>query len=196
MTRAAVAVFVLFTLSSTQAPAQTAEDSAAVEACLKVAEVRREAANKDTAPDAKPGPEAHLDAVGTAARYAAESCIGIVADPCLQTEEGSSTYGMMACIGRELDVWDARLNAAYKDALSPDPDSGINGNYTEIQQQQYRKIQRSWIPWRDATCEVLHADGIPIYGSDSKVSGVYCNMLLTAEQALRLTGALSKGFDN
>jgi uncharacterized protein YecT (DUF1311 family) len=195
MTRIAVAVFVLFMLSCTPAPAQTADDTAAVEACLKVTEARREEAS-NAAADPKPGPEAHLDAAGTTARYAAQSCIGIVSDPCMQTEEGSSTYGMLACIGREIDVWDARLNAAYKDALSPDSDLGMNKSYTGIQQQQYRKVQRSWIPWRDATCEVLHADGIPIYGSDSKVSGAYCLMRLTAEQALRLSGVLSTGYDN
>ncbi len=35
----------------------------------------------------------------------------------------------------------------------------------EMEAKQLRKIQAAWIPFRDATCEVLYSDGIPIYGS-------------------------------
>lgn len=195
MTRAALAFTIAFAMLPIPALSQAAEDSANVEGCLEAAKARREVANKNTSDETafKTGAEAHLDRAGSAALYAAESCIGIVADPCLQTDEGSSTFGMLACIGRELDVWDKRLNTAYKDALAPGSDLGMNKSQTDIQIQQYRKIQRSWIPWRDATCEVLHADGIPLYGSDSRVTGAYCHLQLTAEQALRLSGELSNG---
>jgi uncharacterized protein YecT (DUF1311 family) len=195
MNRAALAFMIAFAMLPIPAFSQTAEDSAAVESCLDAAKTRRDVANKAAADETtfKPGAEAHLDRAGSAALYAAESCIGSVADPCLQTDEGSSTYGMLACIEREFDVWDKRLNTAYKEAIAPDTDLGLNKSQTDIQIQQYRKIQRNWIPWRDATCEVLHADGIPLYGSDSKVTGAYCHLQLTAEQALRLSGELSTG---
>jgi uncharacterized protein YecT (DUF1311 family) len=195
MNRITLAFMIALAMLPNPALTQTAEDSAAIEGCLKIANARREEANNIVADGTafKTGAEAHLDRAGSTALYAAESCIGIVADPCLQTDEGSSTYGMLACIGRELDVWDKRLNTAYKNAIAPEADLGMNKNQTDIQIQQYRKIQRSWIPWRDATCEVLHADGIPLYGSDSRVTGAYCHLQLTAEQALRLSGELSNG---
>jgi uncharacterized protein YecT (DUF1311 family) len=179
------------------ASAQTAEDIAAVEACLKTAETRREDAAKATPPETtKPGPEAHLDDAAALARYAPESCIGIVSTPCMQTDEGMSTLGMMTCLGRELEVWDARLNKAYKDAIKPDADSGLDAKSSELVQQNYKTVQRNWIPWRDATCDVLHADGIPIYGSQSKVDAVNCLLNLTARQALWLEGSLGYGSDN
>jgi uncharacterized protein YecT (DUF1311 family) len=197
MTRTIFALPILFTFLTVPAIAQIAEDKASVEACLKTAEAWREEASK-AAPDnatPKPGPEAHLDAAAVVARSAAESCIGIVADPCMQTDEGSSTYGMQGCIERELEVWDARLNAAYKDAISSSSDNGLDAKANEVVIQNYRAVQRAWIPWRDATCDVLHSDGIPIYGSQSKVDGAYCSMRLTAQQALRLEGALRLGLE-
>jgi uncharacterized protein YecT (DUF1311 family) len=198
MTRAALIIAIHLVLASTPAAAQTTEDMDAVQACLMAADKRRteaNAASNDTE-NPKAGPDAHLDAAAALAKSAAESCIGFVADPCMQTDEGSSTYGMLACIGRELEVWDKRLNAAYKDAISPPGDEGLDEKAAEVVKQQYRTIQRSWIPWRDATCEVLHSDGIPIYGSQSKVDGAYCNMRLTAKQALWLEGSAPLGLEN
>ena len=58
-----------------------------------------------------------------------------------------------------------------------------------------RKIQAAWIPWRDATCEELYAEGIPIHGSLAKVDAVYCTMVLTARQALWMEGLLTLGFE-
>lgn len=73
-----------------------------------------------------------------------DECIGTIADPCLETDEGQSTYGMIACSGRELAVWDAMLNdnyAALKDTL---PESGFRA---------LRDTQLKWIAYRDAKCE-------------------------------------------
>jgi uncharacterized protein YecT (DUF1311 family) len=56
-------------------------------------------------------------------------------------------------------------------------------------------VQTAWIPWRDATCEVLYSNGIPLYGEDAKVESVYCNMVLTARQALSVEGKMIMSFD-
>ena len=89
----------------------------------------------------------------------------------METEEAASTYGMMDCYGRESEVWDARLNASYREHMAPETGPGTNAVTDEMEARQLRKVQTAWIPWRDATCEVLHSDGIPIYGSLAKVDG-------------------------
>jgi uncharacterized protein YecT (DUF1311 family) len=211
MTRAAIALLsaaCAFAMAVAATPAaaqaetkQAAGDAAVVKACLDVAEARREASAKaDEARDAasegaKPdtGPEAHLDAAARVAGYAPENCIGALAGPCMETEEGASTYGMLDCIGRERDVWDARLNAAYRERLA---ESGSSAAITETVTKQLRKIQLAWIPWRDATCEDLHSDGIPIYGSLGKVDAASCYMMLTARQALWMEGKLMMDTEN
>jgi uncharacterized protein YecT (DUF1311 family) len=64
-----------------------------------------------------------------------------------------------------------------------------------MEAKQLRKIQAAWTLWRDATCEVLYSEGIPIDGSSAKVDAVYCDMALTARQALWMEGSLSLGFE-
>ena len=182
-----------------------ARDTAVVKACLDVGESRRvaaeaaEAANAvspdETKMEKKTGPEGHLEAAALTAAYAPESCIGVLASPCMETEEAGSTYGMMDCYGRELEVWDARLNASYRERLAPQTGPGSNAATEETEAKQLRKIQATWIPWRDATCEVLYSDGIPIYGSMAKIDAVHCNMVLTARQALWIEGLLTLGFE-
>lgn len=183
---------------------ELARDAAVVQACLDVAEARRVAAEATedsnaaspgaTEKDKNAGPEGHLDAAVLIAGYAPESCIGVVSDPCMESEEASSTIGMMHCYGRESEVWDARLNASYRAQMAPQ--TGPTNAVTDaMEAKQLRKIQAAWIPWRDATCEVLHSDGIPIYGSLGKVDGVYCIMVLTARQALWMEGLLKLGFE-
>jgi uncharacterized protein YecT (DUF1311 family) len=113
----------------------------------------------------------------------------------METEEGASTYGMMDCYGRESEVWDARLNASYRERMAPQIGPGSNAANDKIEAKQLRKIQAAWIPWRDATCEVLYSEGIPLHGSLGKVDGVYCNMVLTARQALWMEGLLTLGFE-
>jgi uncharacterized protein YecT (DUF1311 family) len=180
-----------------------ARDAAVVQACLDVVEARRVAAevsvaanvasSGETEKEKKTGPEGHLEAAALKAGYAPESCIGLLSDPCMRTEEGASTYGMMDCYGRESEVWDARLNASYRERLVPR--TGFNAADEETEAKQLRKIQAAWTPWRDATCEVLYSEGIPLHGSLGKVDGVYCNMVLTARQALWMEGLFTLGFE-
>lgn len=182
-----------------------ARDAAVVQACLDVAEARRAvaeapedsnaAAPGEAETEKKAGPEGHLEAAALMAGYAAESCIGVVSSPCMESEEASSTNGMMDCYGRESEVWDARLNASYREQMAPQTGPATNAVTDAMEAKQLRKIQTAWIPWRDATCEVLYSDGIPIYGSLGRVDGVHCIMVLTARQALWMEGLLKLGFE-
>ena len=184
------------------------QDAATIKACLdfvdaKTGEVnarRQKEAENETpgtvAPDVKKGeqktgPEAYLEAVAQSKpKFASENCIGIVADECLSTDPGG-TLGMMLCFGREYDVWDARLNASYREQT----DTSSKKPEDETTTKHLRKVQTAWIPWRDATCEVLYTNGIPLYGSEAKIEGVYCDMMLTARQALWMEGKSVNSFD-
>jgi uncharacterized protein YecT (DUF1311 family) len=184
------------------------KDAATVKTCLDVVDARIEEENAlrqtetenaaaanvapDVTTDKKTGPEAYLEASAQIRpRFASENCIGIVADACLATDDGQTTLGMMECFGREQSVWDARLNSSYREqtaaSLKKPEDTAVA--------KHLRKVQAAWIPWRDATCEVIYANGIPLYGSDSKVDSVYCDMVLTARQSLSVEGKMIMSFD-
>lgn len=101
---------------------------------------------------------------------------------------------MINCIGREWEVWDARLNASYRERMAPQVGPATNALTDELEAKQLRKIQTAWIPWRDAMCEVLYSEGIPIHGSLGRVDGAHCNMALTARQALWMEGLFLPAF--
>jgi uncharacterized protein YecT (DUF1311 family) len=185
-------------------------DAETVKACLDFVEfkqgedetVRREkdAANGAAASvspnvatgEPRTGPEAYLEAAAQSRpHFAAENCIGIVSDACLATDDGQGTVGLMECYGREREVWDTRLNARYREQTAISSDKPEE----EMVAKHLLKVQTSWINWRDATCEVLYLDGIPLYGSDAKIEGVYCDMVLTAHQALWMEGKMVLSFD-
>ena len=200
----AMAVFATRAAAEETPEEMLTRDAAVVQACLDVAEARRLVAEAPDDPNAvspgekekekKTGPESHLEAAALLAGYAAESCIGVVSDPCMGTEEASSTNGMMNCYGRENEVWDTRLNTSYRERMAPQT-GPTNAVTDEVEARQLRKIQAAWITFRNATCEVLYSDGIPIYGSLGRVDGVYCIMVLTARQALWMEGLLELGFE-
>jgi uncharacterized protein YecT (DUF1311 family) len=90
-----VTIFLIFlagaaAAASAQTGHQAADDSNAVQDCVKTA--------------AGPG----VDYVK------AERCIGVVANPCLDGDKATSTAAMNACIDRERSVWDDILNETYR----------------------------------------------------------------------------------
>lgn len=102
-------------------------------------------------------------------------CIGVVADPCMETDEWMTTVGMTACASREADIWDELLNRHYQKArsiLSEEASAGL------------RDVQRLWIEYRDANCAFprLQFGGGTMAGPIS----AYCVMEMTARRALEL----------
>lgn len=107
-----------------------------------------------------------------------EACIGIIADPCLETPEGQSTHGMVACIGAETEVWDGMLNADYARLMEMlDP----------AQQAALREAQRAWIASRDLDCAMPH---VIVDGTMAQPWGASCLMDATARRVLWLRGFL------
>jgi uncharacterized protein YecT (DUF1311 family) len=117
------------------------------------------------------------------------TCIGSSANNCMETTEGGwSTYGMSQCLDRELQYWDARLNAAYKTVRATrkatDKEMADLGSAAPSQGDALKNMQRAWIAYRDATCDYERSLwGGSTGGGPATVS---CLMYMTAEQALYL----------
>jgi uncharacterized protein YecT (DUF1311 family) len=103
----------------------------------------------------------------------ARACVGRVSSPCMQTPEGQSTQGTVACAQRETQIWDALLNEAYSKLLT-----SLNSEAAE----DVRKAQRIWLTLRDADCRV------PYYfyegGTIVQVLGASCLLDHTADRAI------------
>lgn len=128
--------------------------------------------------------------LGTRQGLEREACIGIAAGRCMESEGGYSTVGMSYCLGQELDLWDARLNAAYGDVMAEakrtDAEMAGLGSAAEQQEPLLQEMQRKWIGFRDAACgyERSRWGG----GTGGGPASVNCSLTLTARQALWLEG--------
>jgi uncharacterized protein YecT (DUF1311 family) len=104
------------------------------------------------------------------------ACGGLVARPCLSTEAGTTTTGMVACSAREELAWQslrdevlARLTEA---AMSDDSRSHLQG------------AESAWTAWRDAECPArAHAHAA---GAMRQLSAAACRLDLMRERVLQL----------
>jgi len=162
------------------APVQP-KDASAVEACLRLAQ-KIEDARGTHEPDElaeEPGPAGRLSAAREAAMGEAGNCLGVVATACIQAEGNMSASVLVSCYARERDVWDARLNAAYKKVLASAEGEDVADGF--------RKVQRAWIAFRDASCA---QPAIFFKGTMAVPMEAYCVMKMTAQQALWLEAYL------
>jgi uncharacterized protein YecT (DUF1311 family) len=115
------------------------------------------------------------------------------------------------CIGAELDIWDALLNAAYRKRLGlPPPD--LESDETSEQEaakpraaeplpdcqpirceisanDNLRKTQRAFAAWRDAVCDQTYIESQG--GRENQIDISRCHMNLTARQYFWIEGGLS-----
>jgi len=110
-----------------------------------------------------------------AAERDGRSCIGRISKPCMQEPGGETTAGMKMCTGRELEAWDAQLNAEYQRLLGK-----LQGEAAE----KIRGAQRAWITMRDGDCDLSYTafEGGTIAG----VIAGNCLLDRTATRALQL----------
>jgi uncharacterized protein YecT (DUF1311 family) len=81
-------------------------------------------------------------------KAAPESCIEIVANPCLKGDEAAaSDREVIDCMDREQAAWDQLLNDAY---------ARLRVKLDETQQGKLRDMQRAWIADRKLTCDFLY----------------------------------------
>lgn len=109
---------------------------------------------------------------------AMHDCIGVASNACMdQTEGGSSTPVMGACLDRERDYWDDRLNRVYGE---------LRNSYAAQAEVSgaLRDMQRAWISYRDTRCAYIGAQWSGGTGMGPAITG--CKMVTTAEQTLLL----------
>lgn len=92
-----------------------------------------------------------------------------------------------ACAYQDWEAADAKLNAAYQDAMALLDE--WDANLPEAEQggaQALKEAQRAWITFRDKACE---AEGYAFKGGSAEPLLVYgCMRLLTEERTAHLTG--------
>jgi len=104
-----------------------------------------------------------------------ETCVGVIADACLDKSEDPSTYGMAECSKREYLVWDERLNATYRKMMA---------ELERDQQRELRDLQRAWIAFSDKKCSFYRV--MQPHGSIVIPIASYCAMRESGRQAVFL----------
>jgi uncharacterized protein YecT (DUF1311 family) len=92
---------------------------------------------------------------------------------CQDDSEGV-TLEMHECIGKELELQDARLNRAYR---------VLRSEVSQERRRQLTGVQRAWLQYRDANCD-FYAD--PAGGTAASLSAHACVLRMTAERAVEL----------
>jgi uncharacterized protein YecT (DUF1311 family) len=109
----------------------------------------------------------------------AERCIDTIADPCLKRPAANSTAGQVACVDRELAVWDDILNETFR---------RLRDKLDAEQKIKLRDMQRAWIESRDKTCAFYwdyHQGTIAV------PMAAFCRNRETARRALLLLSFLN-----
>ena len=115
---------------------------------------------------------------------AQDSCIGIIADPCLEKDETRSTADKNACTDRELAVWDDMLNDTFR---------RLRDKLDDQQKTKLRDMQRAWIAYKEKTC-AFYWDYYQ--GTMASPMSSYCVTKETARRALFLGGFLEDAESN
>jgi uncharacterized protein YecT (DUF1311 family) len=164
-----------------------AEDRAAVASCLDlVAQAHKrhyEAVNKAEVEGEGAQKTEKLDAAewlrhaGERAGIDETTCVGVVSAPCQQTYQGSTEAGSVACLRRELAVWDERLNKSYKQWIDGCGETKVCA--------ARRKFARVWVAARDARCALPL---IELQGTMANPLTASCLLDVTARHAIWLGG--------
>lgn len=106
-----------------------------------------------------------------ASRMALEACVGVIFDPCIETDGGETTIGMLQCYRAEGAAWTVELEAAVARAMDD-----------EERRPWLGPAQDAWIAWRDAEC--AYRASLFLGGSMARVLSAACLADLTAARAI------------
>ena len=105
---------------------------------------------------------------------ALNACQGVGSQPCMNSDGGASTMGMVMCLSAEGEAWTSLMDAAQARLAAANPDTA--GALTRAQQQ--------WREYRDAECSysvVRWGEG-----SGAQVQYAGCMSNLAADRAIAL----------
>jgi uncharacterized protein YecT (DUF1311 family) len=105
-----------------------------------------------------------------------ETCIGVVATPCIGDEGARAPSEIIACFDREQLAWDQLLNTAYRK---------LQTSLADDQRNKLRAMQRSWLETRERTCAFYYQY---FQGSMANPMMANCQNRETARRALFLLG--------
>jgi uncharacterized protein YecT (DUF1311 family) len=94
---------------------------------------------------------------------------------CMASPDGQSTLGMIQCMQEETERQDARLNVAYRKAMT---------DLTPQEKDRLKTAQRAWITFRDADCAALWDPDN--WGTLSKVTANQCTLDRTIARTIEL----------
>ncbi len=119
----------------------------------------------------------------------AYQCVGLAAGACSELPRGDSIFGMTTCVQKERAYWLERTEAALDDLarMSAEIDQQY-GSGASIAPAT-AAMQRSWIDFRDAICEVR----LDLF-DDGKLRRDLCLMEFDGEQAIYLIGLMERQF--
>ncbi len=95
-------------------------------------------------------------------------------DKCLGSPDGQSTMGMISCTDAELQVQEARLNAAYSRTMA-----SLNAR----QKTRLRAAERAWLAFRDAECASYEDQD---WGTISRINASACVLRMTVQRTIDL----------
>ena len=108
-----------------------------------------------------------------------EDCIFLNAAVCMDKPENGSTLCQRICNAREIIIWDELLNSRYQRLRKVVSKDGA---------QKLKLMQRAWISWRNAKCEMPYIlfEGGTLAGP----LAAGCTLKATAVRAIELGDAL------
>lgn len=121
-------------------------------------------------------------------RAAGEACVGRILRPCMARPEGETTVGMMTCLIREADAWEALLAQEYAGAITlmrADDEIGRDSPPPHLRREEALiAAQQAWLAWREAECGFAYAQ----WGSGSfrVIAAGDCRVQMTARRTLDL----------
>ncbi len=102
------------------------------------------------------------------------ACQGAASRPCMETDGGASTMGMVMCLSAEGDAWVSLMEAAQVRLSASNPDAA----------DALIRAQQQWREYRDAECSYSVARWGQ--GSGARVQYAACMAHLTADRAVEL----------
>lgn len=103
------------------------------------------------------------------------ACRGVIAQPCLDSDGGYTTYGMVMCYSAEAEAWESVISGALDRLTATEPDLAPS----------LAASQDAWRAYRDAECSYrVNRWG---EGSGARVALASCIADLSAERGIALT---------